>query len=284
MKMQLLSVFFLFIAFQAQSQVILPNYDLAGRELPPGVPKMVDTNGNVIYVNPMFTTGPYREHICDLLLKEANQVAQELQLSEKLPITRSNLVGGFISPFGFTYAYKKVGNISTTNYNYGVEQDYKFSDLALANLDEHCLEYRAKYQWPTNRINTAEAYQLATQWLVAAHMNVNTLNKECRVKVDIDHFWNGLRPGEKIKKKTFVPIYNVSWLSPKNQSDGYGDVAYVTLFAPTKKLLELTVYDSKYILRPPVVFTNLTALFPGKGTVTTNWPVKPQPGPLPGME
>ena len=41
MKMQLLSVFFLFIAFQAQSQVILPNYDLAGRELPPGVPKMV---------------------------------------------------------------------------------------------------------------------------------------------------------------------------------------------------------------------------------------------------
>jgi hypothetical protein len=36
------------------------------------------------------------------------------------------------------------------------------------------------------------------------------------------------------------------------------------------------VSKPKYILREPLVFTNLAALFPGQATIKTNWPVKPQ--------
>jgi len=51
-------------------------------------------------------------------------------------------------------------------------------------------------------------------------------------------------------------------------------VADVELFLPTKKLLQLDVDDPKYILRKPLVFTNLASLFPGTGRVTgfTNFP------------
>ena len=58
-------------------------------------------------------------------------------------------------------------------------------------------------------------------------------------------------------KDTFVPVYFVYWESAKNRTDGYGSVASVRLFAPTKSLMSLRVEDPKYNLRKPLVFTNL---------------------------
>jgi hypothetical protein len=43
---------------------------------------------------------------------------------------------------------------------------------------------------------------------------------------------------------------------------------------PRKALLGLALWDAKCILGVRVVFTNLVALFPGKATIETNWPVK----------
>jgi hypothetical protein len=60
------------------------------------------------------------------------------------------------------------------------------------------------------------------------------------------------------------------------------DSACAQPFLPTKSLFQLTVDDSKCILRQPVGFTNLAALFPGKVMIRTNWPVKPQYIPAPG--
>ena len=97
---------------------------------------------------------------------------------------------------------------------------------------------------------------LATQWLAAAHMDVNALNRDCQVHVELDKFANeNLRKTGKI-----VPIYFIYWQSLQNRKEGYGDVASVTLFAPTKTLMSLRVEDTKFILRPPLHFTNLNAL------------------------
>ncbi len=38
---------------------------------------------------------------------------------------------------------------------------------------------------------------------------------------------------------------------------------YVQLYLPDKLLIQLSIDDPKYDLRPPLVFTNPTALFPG---------------------
>lgn len=275
MKTVLLAIIGSFIFSKAQAQAIMPDYTETGRKLPPGVPKTVDTNGNLVFIDGMFTTKAYQEYACDLLLKEANQVAQELRLPDELPITRSNLVGGYISPFGFAFAYKKVGNISTTNYSYGVEQDYKFSDLTITKLDDRCRDYAERYQWPISQFDTNSAFQLATQWLATVHMDVARFNRYCDTHVDLDPYWNGVKLGE-LPKQKFTPIYFVSWTLKGEKSHPNGSVAYVELFLPTKTLLSLSVNDSKYISRQPLAFTNLAALFPGKGTITTNHPLDPK--------
>jgi hypothetical protein len=53
------------------------------------------------------------------------------------------------------------------------------------------------------------------------------------------------------------PVYYVSWLK---KTGGIGGVASVRLFLPAKTLLQFRVEDSKYILRPPIAFTNLAEL------------------------
>src|SRR5258708_17526711 len=40
-------------------------------------------------------------------------------------------------------------------------------------------------------------------------------------------------------------------------------------------LIQLSVSDPRYILRKPLLFTNLASLFPGTAPIFTNRPVKP---------
>jgi hypothetical protein len=248
--------------------------DPKGRELPPGVPRVVDTNGNVIFINRRFTTRQYQQAAIKLVLQEANTVAGELQLPEKLPIAESNLTEAIITPFGYNYINKKIGSISTTNYVYYVSQGDKFNGLDVADYDQTCSSLEEQLL-PIKQMDTDGAYQLATQWLAAVSMDVKGLNRDCKTHVALSPYWNGLdRLGQK-PRKNFVPIYFVWWTSPKNDTEGYGDVACVEFFSPTKKILQLTVRDSKYILRKPLVFTNLDSLFPGTAPITvfTNFPV-----------
>jgi hypothetical protein len=192
----LTGVIYLTAPYLLYGQTIVPDYNWSKRELPPGVPREVDTNGNIFYLDISFTSIRYQKYACDFLLKEANVVAQELKLNEDCPITTSNLVGGYIPPFGFAYAYRRLGNISTSNYVYGVECDFKLSDVTITKIDDRCRDYKQKYQWPLNLFNTNAPYQLATQWLEAVHMDVARLNQDYEVHVDLDPYWNDVQMGE----------------------------------------------------------------------------------------
>ena len=252
-------------------------------DLPPGVPRVVNPDGSLFFIEPMFTTREFQNEALRLVVEEANKVAKELHLDESLPITRTNLTHTFISGFGFMLESEAVGNVTSSNYWYGVGRGYKFSQLTIANYDARCFEYRDRSRWPVSRIETNAAYQLATQWLAAAHMDVEGMNRDCRVETIVDEFWNALKPGEK-PHGTFVPIYSVTWTKiKKKDARDDGSVADVALLAPTKTLLGLTVFDAKYISpRASSVYQSGCAVS-GKATITTNWPVKPQyisaPGP-----
>jgi len=218
-------------------------------ELPPGVPSPINPDGRFTRaIN--FTTKAYQEAAFRLVVQEANMVARELGLPEDLPITESNLVGAFISPFGYAYVSKKIGNVTTKRYTYYVSQGNKFSYLEHTHQAEECRKFQRAYTWPLTRINTNEAYLLATQWLAAVSMDVAALNRECSVKVTIDTSYVRAPAGK------FVPIYYISWT---RNEDGVG-VASMRIFTPTKTLLQLRVEDPKYILRKPLVFTNLDVL------------------------
>jgi hypothetical protein len=219
-------------------------------DLPPGVPNPIGLDGKYTHAM-MFTTKAYQGEALKLVLQEANQLATGLQLPEALPITESNIVKFHISPFGYAYAKKAIGNVTTKNYCYYISQGNKFSYLESPNQDELCRKFQASHTLPISEINTNEALALATQWLTAVSTDMTALRSNCTVTVALDNAYVHPPAGK------FVPVYYVSWSEKSGQNDG---VAAVRLFTPTKTLLQLRVEDPKYILRPPIVFTNLADL------------------------
>jgi hypothetical protein len=206
----------------------------------------------------MFTTEAYHKEALKLLISEANRVAEELQLPEKSPITDSSLVRLFIPPYGMARRIGAIGAVTTTNYTYYVSVNNKFSFLEGTHQDADRQRWYQEYSWPVSRLDTNGAYQLATQWLKATSMDVDGLNNDCNLHVEP----SALR-GQGTNA-CFLPVYWVYWTKGE---EGRGSVASVELFAPTKTLMQLRVEDSDYILRNPVIITNLGYLLSQTNTV-----------------
>ena len=240
-------------------------------ELPPGVPSPIGPDGKYTPAL-MFTTKAYYDEAFRRVLQEANRVATELRLPEKLPITESDLVGRYINPFGYAHVQKAIGNVTTRNYTYYLSQGNKFSYLEGTHQDADCRRYQRLYTWPQSRMDTNEAYQFATQWLAAVSMDVAALNRDCAVIVQPDRDYVHPPQGK------FVPVYYVCWRKRNTGAGRVADVpAGVRVFTPDQTLLQLRVEDPKYILRPPLVFTNLEFLLsqtnrPSSATAMTPLP------------
>jgi hypothetical protein len=206
-------------------------------------------NAKERYYSMRYTTLAYQKEALNLIVAEANQVAQELNLPEKLPIVQTNLLEAYISPPHLAQGSKALGNITTSNYTYYVSVGNKFSFLVRTRLEEDENQARSKYQWPISQIDTNAAYQLATQFLKAASMDVDALNTNCDL-----HVKTSLPEG--VNSKNFVPLYWITW-SEKNKGRGG---ASVELCLPTKTILQMRVNKSEYILRQPLQITNLDYL------------------------
>ena len=237
--------------------------DPKGLNLPPGMPRMVDTNGNVTWIDEDYTTKQYQRAALKQVIQEANEVAKQLQLPEDLPITESNFVEAYVNPFGFGYVEQMIGNVTTRNYTYYISEGNRFSFLSDMHFGKEWNEYKDSYTWPISRIDTNQAYLLATQWLTAVSMDVEGLNRDCRLSVEPD-------PSYQSPSGKFVPDYFVYWKRPDIQM---GAAATVQVFTPTKKLLQLRVEDPRYILRKQITFSNLDTLLPGPTPIlATNYP------------
>jgi hypothetical protein len=198
-----------------------------------------------------FTTAAYRKEALRMVLEEANRVAVELALRDTLPITETNVIEQFILPYGAAQRLNSIGNVATSNYAYCVSIGCKLSYVLSVHQQQDHERWAAEYLWPVIREDTNAAYQLATQWLTAASMDVAGLNRDCDLQIHpLMLYGSGTNA-------SFVPIYSVAW---KSWTDRIRSVASVELFLPTKTLVGLTVDDSRYILRKPLEFTNLDYL------------------------
>jgi hypothetical protein len=239
---------------------------LRAGDLPEGVPNPLAPDGK--YTDAItFTTSAYRDEALKLMIVEANKVASELHLPDALPITKSNLVSSFVSPFGFAYVKKAIGNVGTSNYVYYISRDDKFCYLECVRQVELCRRYERDYMLPESAIDTNAAIRLATQWLSAVSVDVVALNRDSELHVHLDHTYVNQINGK------IVPVYYVSWVK---QATRVMPLASVRVFTPEKTLLQLRVEDPAYIHRDPLVFTNLAALLLGVGAPTgTNVNLQP---------
>lgn len=191
-------------------------------------------------------TPAYRTEAVRLLLGEANNIAKALSLGEQLPITEKELLGSYVSPPAFAQSFGALGNITTSNYVYYVSVGGKFSFLVRTRLREEYADLRRQASRDMALLDTNAAFGLATQFLAQASMDVEALNRDCKVRT------TALTPDGPAGKH-FVPVYWVSWLKAES---GRGSAASVELFEPTKTLRQMYVNESKYILRKPLVITN----------------------------
>lgn len=198
-----------------------------------------------------FTTPAYRQEALRLVIAEANRVASELHLPESLPIRQTNLSAWYITPPRMAQGLRAFGNITTSNYTYYVSVGNKLSFLVGTHLETEYSQLRARYLWPMSRMDTNAAYQLATQFLAAASMDVKALNRDCQVRVD------AFTPEGK-NGRHFVPVYWVYWMArgPEHR----GSIASVELLEPTRSLRQLRVEKAEYILRKPLEVQNLDSL------------------------
>jgi hypothetical protein len=197
----------------------------------------------------MFTPPAYRREALQLVIREANQVARELKLPEQLPITESNIVNSYIAPPQMAKRATGFGNITTSNYVYFVTVGNKFSFLERIDLQEAQDRFEKQYLWPIERLDTNAAYQVATQLLSDASMDVKALSRDCQVHID------PVFPDDQ-NRKIFVPLYWVYWMRPGT----VGSIAEVELFLPTKALQQMHVMKPEYILRKPIEITNVDFL------------------------
>jgi hypothetical protein len=207
----------------------------------------------------------YRKEALGLIIQEANDIAQKLNLPEELPITESNLVEAYITPprmvkIGF-------GNITTSNYVYYVTVGDKFSSLVRTDSNRVRDELKQKHSLPVSQMDTNAAYQLATQWLAAVSIDVNALNRDCNLTI---RAWTPEGEGS----KNFIPLYRVYWT--EKSGGGRGGVAGVELIEPTKILQQLYVIKSEYILRPSLQITNLDLTSPTNSWFRGGMLIRPQ--------
>jgi hypothetical protein len=191
---------------------------------------------------PDATTQADKRNITRLIIKEANDVAAALSLADSLPLKESDTREVFISPPRFANDLGALGNIKTLNYRYCVSQGWKLSYIIKLNQESGIQNWEKSYCCPASELNGYGAYQLATQWLALASMDVKGLNASYPWVVEAEHFWS--------KTNAFLPLFTVRW---KRGDAWERNVASVSLFLPTRTLVELRVEDAKFILRKPLM-------------------------------
>jgi hypothetical protein len=206
-----------------------------------------------------FTTEAYQHEALRVLIEEANRVARELHLAERLPITESNLTEIYISP----PAMMRLGRISTSNYVYYASVGRMFSGLEQRVEATTWGRIMAAHHWPISRLDTNRAFQVATQIMLAVGMDVSAMNRDCNIDIYVPM-------PEGARGKHFIPDYWVHWKKPGSLG------AHVEYFEPTKTIHQLHVWDPKYILRKAAWTSNLAELLcQTNALVQTNAPAKP---------
>ena len=154
-----------------------------------------------------------------------------------------------------------IGMISTENFRYYVSRDYKFSYLESAEWRGDLKPWTERYSWPLSQMDTNAAYEQAKRWLAAIQVDVEALDKDCRLHVQ------PVTPKSMEKEGKFVPVYFVHWTEG---DEGHSSAASVMFCAATKSIIQLRVERGRYILRKPLPFAELDALAPLEAGGPTN--------------
>lgn len=113
----------------------------------------------------------------------------------------------------------------------------------------------------TNRLTTASAYQLATQWLRSVDVDVDVLEEKYQPQVAQQYFYEGPAtwkleesppPGT---PKILLPIFDVSWGGDPDSNPP----VWVQIDGTSRSLIHLRMEDTRFSKRPPILLGGMNA-------------------------
>jgi hypothetical protein len=192
----------------------------------------------------------YKHVALAVMLALANDFAKKTQLPIEGNLTAKDVQSGsHVSPprlMGFG------GSVMTTNYFFGFNNGY------LANFKklEPKLNSDAAYQARNKQlagmkseVDSIGAFQLATNWLIKAGLDVMTLESKSGHKTTQRSFLNNPRGAglaESSNVVVWLPVFDIEWgkKEVRSQSATYTlPLLVVTIFGPTQELIEMHITD-----------------------------------------
>jgi hypothetical protein len=221
-------------------------------------------------MNNFFITAAYKYVALMVVLAEANFFTEKVHLPLDNPITEQDMrPGGQISPprlMGFG------GSLLTDTYFFGFGKGglANFKKLRFEPDNEAAIRERNfRFADMKSLIGTNEAYQLATNWLIAIGVEVQALESKYPPKVTQRRYYpdaKGLviRP-EPGQRELLMPIFDLQWGNIPFVSGGRDypmPALSLAIFGPTKELIEFHLMDRSLSRRPEPIkdFEKLLAI------------------------
>ena len=231
-----------------QLRVESPRYIMRKPLVVPNRDRLLQETEDATMRQMWFTTEAYKEAASRVLLKEINYLCSRLGTGQSALLQKSNLTEISIATPFVSDHLGRFGGVTTKTYAYGASAGNKVSWISLSYRDtdesRYLAEVKAKYSLSKAQLNTNAAYQLATQWLAAASVDVQSLERDYTAQTDACEIGGCL-----------TALYRVEWTNAKQEVG-----ATVELVEPARQLKLLWVEKPEYIRRAPLVVSNRDAL------------------------
>lgn len=211
-------------------------------------------------MNPLLLSLAYKYVALTLMLVQVNQFASKFGLKADHPITEQDVRSG--SHVGPPNTNDFTGSILTDAYFFGFGRghlaNFHRNDFK-SDSDATVRERNVRLSKLSSMIDTNGAYQLATNWLGAAGVDLAAMGQKYKLNIVQWRY----RPEGFSQTPTMLPVYQVEWRgspfkSPRRRADMA--VVTVTILGSSKELVEYHVLDDTLFTSPRITITDQTTL------------------------
>ncbi|HEY1717721.1 MAG TPA: hypothetical protein VGH42_05420 [Verrucomicrobiae bacterium] len=206
--------------------------------------------------NKLFITAAYKYVALAVMLTNCNLFVQQTHLPLDHPITRTNAILSRCS-VNLPRLMEFGGSIVTEKYFFGFGHghmanfwQWEFHAESIKNIRAQQVEWSKM----SSQIGTNDVRQLALNWLMNLGVDVTAMGKKYPREIKQEFFYKNsggdLEPLD--KSKVPLPIFEISWGSiPLRGHPEYSHpAASMTIFGPTKELIEYHLFDDSLMLLP----------------------------------
>jgi len=211
-------------------------------------------------MTPFVISLAYKYVALALMLVQVNQFAGKVGLKLDHPVTEQDVRSG--SHVGPPNTNDFTGSILTDAYFFGFGRghlaNFHRNDFK-SDSDATVRERNLRLSKLSSMIDTNGAYQLATNWLSAAGVDVTALAKQYRLNIVQWRY----RPQGFSQTPLTLPVFQVEWRgSPFKSQRRRADMAVVTVtvLGSTKELIEYHILDDALFISPRIAVPDQTTL------------------------